>query len=90
LRTFSVTSHAKKTLTRSEFIHCPVKIIIHPRCTHAQEEARVWSYRRDRLTGDVLPDVADGSDHCWDAVRYALGPLVRPTNSAEIWRRLCG
>jgi phage terminase large subunit len=66
------------------------KIIIHPRCIHAQEEARLWSYRRDRLTGDVLPDVVDGNDHVMDAIRYALGPMVRPTNSAEIWRRLCG
>ena len=66
------------------------KIIIHPHCVHAQEEARLWSYRRDRLTGDVLPDVKDGNDHCWDAVRYALGPPVRPTTSAGIWARLCG
>jgi len=64
------------------------KIIIHPRCVHAQEEARLWSYRRDRLTGDVLPDLAPGNDHIWDAARYALGPMVKPTNSLAIWQRL--
>ncbi|MGA7444249.1 MAG: PBSX family phage terminase large subunit [Candidatus Sulfotelmatobacter sp.] len=66
------------------------QIVIHPRCTHAHEEARLWSYRTDRLTGDVLADVKPGNDHCWDAVRYALGPLVKPSNAVEIWRRLCG
>jgi len=64
------------------------QIVIHSRCVHAQEEARLWSYRRDRLTGDVLPDVAPGNDHVWDGVRYALGPLVRPTSCLAIWARL--
>lgn len=64
------------------------QIVIHPRCIHAQEEARVWSYRRDRLTGDVLPDVKPGDDHIWDAVRYALGPMVKPSDGLAIWLRL--
>ncbi len=58
------------------------QIVIHPRCVHAQEEARLWSYRRDRLTGDVLPDLASGNDHVWDAVRYALGPMVQRSRLA--------
>jgi phage terminase large subunit len=53
------------------------RIIIHPRCRHAADEARHWSYKVDARTGDVLPDVADGSEHIWDAVRYALTPLIR-------------
>jgi hypothetical protein len=53
------------------------QIIIHPRCTHALEEARLYSYRVDRLSGDVLPDVVDRHNHIWDAVRYALAPLIR-------------
>jgi phage terminase large subunit len=64
------------------------KIIIHPRCSHAAEEARLYSFKRDRLTGIVMPDVADKNNHIWDAVRYALGRLVRPTTSAAIWARL--
>lgn len=55
------------------------EIIIHPRCKHVAEEARLWSYKVDRLSGDVLPVVKEGHDHCWDAVRYALQPLI--TNS---------
>jgi len=53
------------------------EIIIHPRCKHTAEEARLWSYKTDRLSGDVLPVVKDGNEHCWDAIRYALEPIIR-------------
>ncbi|MFA4826480.1 MAG: PBSX family phage terminase large subunit [Methanoregula sp.] len=53
------------------------KIIIHPRCTHTIEEARLWSYKVDRLTGDILPEVVDTHNHCWDGIRYALEPIIR-------------
>jgi len=53
------------------------KIVIHPRCKHMIEEARLYSYKTDRLTGDVQPALKPGHDHCWDAVRYALQPLIR-------------
>jgi phage terminase large subunit len=52
-------------------------IIIHPRCTHAAEECRLWSFKVDRLTGDILPALAPGQDHVPDAMRYALEPLIR-------------
>ena len=53
------------------------QIIIHPRCTHTAEEARLWSFKVDKLTGDVLPRLEDKNNHCWDAVRYALEPIIR-------------
>ncbi len=53
------------------------KIIIHPRCQHTIEESRLWSYKTDRLTGDVLPVLLDAHNHCWDAARYALEPIIR-------------
>ena len=53
------------------------QIIVHPRCTHAAEEMRLYSFRVDRLTGDVLPDILDKNNHCIDSLRYALGPLIR-------------
>jgi phage terminase large subunit len=28
-------------------------------------------------TGDVLPDIVDAHNHIWDAVRYALAPLIK-------------
>ncbi len=52
------------------------EIVIHPDCIHTIEEARLWSYEVDKLTGDVQPEVKDGNDHIWDAVRYALRPVI--------------
>lgn len=52
------------------------RIVIHSRCKHAAEEARLWSYKTDKLTGDVLPVLIDKHNHCWDAIRYALEPLI--------------
>ena len=53
------------------------RIVIHPRCKHAKQEAKLWSYKTDRLTGDVLPRLEDKHDHTWDAARYALAPLIK-------------
>lgn len=57
------------------------QIIIHPRCKHTADEARHYSYKVDARTGDVLPVVADGSEHIWDAVRYALAPLIKQSSA---------
>jgi phage terminase large subunit len=53
------------------------RVVIHPRCTQTAQEFRLYSYKVDRLTGDVLPDLKSGNDHCVDALRYALEPLIR-------------
>lgn len=53
------------------------RIVIHPRCKYAAQEARLYSYKVDRLTGDILADVVDANNHIWDAVRYALNPLIQ-------------
>ncbi|HET7321185.1 MAG TPA: PBSX family phage terminase large subunit [Longimicrobiaceae bacterium] len=59
------------------------QIVIHPRCTHAADEARHWSYKVDKRTGDVLPQAADGHEHLWDAARYALAPMIRQPSRLE-------
>lgn len=61
------------------------EIIIHPRCTGFAREARLYSYKVDRLTGDVLADVIDANNHYMDATRYALGPLIRRAKQAGIF-----
>lgn len=53
------------------------QIVIHPRCARAQQEARLYRYKADPRTGDVLPKLHEGYDHTWDAARYALSPLIR-------------
>lgn len=54
-------------------------IIIHPRCIKTIDEARTWEYKRNKA-GDVLPVLVPGNDHCFDAIRYALSPLIRGRN----------
>jgi phage terminase large subunit len=53
------------------------KIVIHPECDNMQREARLYSYKVDRLTGDVTTKIVDAHNHGWDAVRYAVGPMIR-------------
>jgi phage terminase large subunit len=54
------------------------EIVIHPSCAHTVEEFRLYSYKVDRLTGDVLPDIIDKANHCIDSIRYGIAPLIRP------------
>lgn len=53
------------------------EIIIHPRCKNVAREARMWSYKTDRITGEVLPKLADGDEHCWDGIRYSLDGHIK-------------
>lgn len=53
------------------------EIIIHPRCKETIQETRLYSYKVDKLSGDILPDIVDSNNHCIDALRYALGPLIK-------------
>lgn len=53
------------------------KIYIHPRCKHTLEEARLYSYKVDRNTGDILPVIVDDWNHCWDAIRYSLDGYIK-------------
>ena len=50
------------------------RIIIDPDCEHMREEARLYSWMTDRVTGKVLqPSVpVDADNHGWDATRYAV------------------
>ena len=68
------------------FIRQFEKVVIHPRCTHTAEEFRLYSFKVDRLTGDVLPDLVGKHDHCIDALRYALEPLIRRRNATQFMR----
>jgi phage terminase large subunit len=57
------------------FIRSFEQVVIHTRCVHAAEEARLYSYKIDRLTKLPTNDIEDKHNHVWDAVRYALEPL---------------
>jgi phage terminase large subunit len=60
------------------------QIIIHPECVHTAEESRLYSYKLDRLTGDVLPVIVDAHNHCIDAIRYALEPVIKAAPGARL------
>jgi phage terminase large subunit len=60
------------------------QIVLHPRCVHTLEEMRLYSYKVDRLTGDVLADVVDRHNHTIDALRYALEPLIQGRGPAAL------
>ncbi|MGC6358248.1 PBSX family phage terminase large subunit, partial [Pasteurella multocida] len=60
-----------------EHIKSYKKVYIHPRCKETLREFRLYSYKTDRLTGDVLPTVLDEHNHYIDAIRYALNPLMQ-------------
>lgn len=55
------------------------KIVIHPRCKHTADEFRLYSYKIDKVTNEILPIILDKSNHCIDGLRYALdGYITRP------------
>ena len=60
------------------------EIVIHPRCTETIREARLYSHKVDRHTGDVLPKVVDAHNHHWDGIRYALEPMIARKSSPRI------
>lgn len=62
------------------------EIVIHVRCKETLKEARLYSYKVDRQSGDVLPDIIDAHNHYIDSIRYGLGPLIkRSRKTAGAW-----
>lgn len=54
-----------------------IEIVVHPRCTETRREFTLYSYKVDRNTGDVLPDIIDAHNHYIDAIRYAIEPMIK-------------
>jgi phage terminase large subunit len=61
------------------------QIHIHQRCRHLLTEARLYSYKVDKNTGEVLPVLVDKHNHCWDAIRYALDGFIQRRGVARVW-----
>jgi phage terminase large subunit len=53
------------------------RIIIHPRCKHAVDNFSNYRWKRDRVTQEILPVPAEGSDHWPDTARYALEDYIK-------------
>lgn len=52
-------------------------IVVHSRCKHVIYELGSYSYKIDKLTGDILPVLEDKNNHCIDSMRYALEKITR-------------
>lgn len=57
-------------------------IQVDPSCTRTIRECSLYSYKTDRLSGDVLSDIIDKNNDCIDAIRYAVEPLIKTGKSA--------
>jgi len=55
-------------------------VAIHPRCVNTLAEFGAYSYKIDRLSGDVLPVIVDANNHWIDALRYAIAKLIKIDN----------
>ena len=60
-----------------EFIKSFKRVYIHPRCKETIGEFRDYSYKKDRLTDEVLPIIIDKYNHYIDALRYALEKIMK-------------
>lgn len=60
------------------------KIIVHPRCTSTAREFRLYSYKIDRLSGDIMPAIVDANNHYIDAIRYALAPMIKQRGIPQV------
>ena len=52
-------------------------IVVHPRCTQTASELGSYSYKIDKNTEEVLPEIEDKNNHVIDSLRYALEGLRR-------------
>lgn len=58
------------------------KIVVHERCKHTAEECRLYRYKTDQRTGEVLPVIVDANNHIIDALRYSLSMLIKSSRPA--------
>jgi phage terminase large subunit len=57
-------------------------IVIHSRCKHLIDEFNRYSYKTDKITGDILPIIVDKYNHGIDALRYAYSNEIQNRNSS--------
>jgi phage terminase large subunit len=53
-------------------------IVVQPDCRHTSDELSLYSYKIDKHTDEVLPELEDKKNHVIDALRYAVEKLRRP------------
>ncbi|MFM0044112.1 PBSX family phage terminase large subunit [Paraburkholderia sediminicola] len=66
------------------------RIIVHERCKHVGQEFRLYSYKVDKLSGDILPIIVDKHNHGMDAIRYSLDGYIQRRGAMGVWGKLAG
>jgi phage terminase large subunit len=64
------------------------QIHIHQDNKDLLQEMRLYSYKRDRVTGDILPVVVPKHDHGIDATGYAMDGFIPHRGGLGVWLRL--
>lgn len=67
-----------------EYMRSFEKIYIHPRCKNIIDEFKYYSYKKDKVSGDILPIIVDAWNHYIDATRYALEPYIQNKGKMKI------
>lgn len=60
-----------------KFIRSFKRVYIHPRCKKTLNEFNLYSWKVDRLSGDILDTPVDAENHWIDSLRYALEPIMK-------------
>lgn len=68
-----------------QFLRGFERIVIHPRCKGAVDNFSNYKWKLDRITQEVLPVPADGSDHWPDTARYALESYMKAKIPQVLW-----
>lgn len=68
-----------------QFLRSFEQIVVHSRCTALAKEMRLYSYKTDRLTGDIRADPIDANNHYIDALRYAVTPMIKRQGSVAMF-----
>jgi phage terminase large subunit len=66
-----------------------VKVHIHKdNCPNTARDFGLYSWKLDKMTGEILPVIVGKHDHCPDAVRYGLNQFIQRRGAAGIWAKL--
>lgn len=83
---FPIVGCVKVATTKAGFVRDGLEFMrkfdtihIHKRCHHTKDEFEHYSYKIDKKSEEILPVLAEGFDHCIDAIRYSLEDLIRGT-----------
>lgn len=66
------------------------RIVVHERCINLAQEMRLYSYKVDKQTKDILPVVEDKHNHGLDALRYSLDGVIQKRGGLSVWAKLAG